>query len=173
MAYHANSDAILWFTGRIWPAIHERFPHWTLTLVGSDPPPRVRELSTRPGVEVTGTVPDVRPYYAEAVLAIVPLLTGGGTRLKILEALAAGVPVVSTTMGVEGLTVTPGKEVLIADTEADWLPACSSLADQGDLWRKLVTAGRRLAETRYDWDVLGKSLVTTYRHWLSEAETHP
>ena len=169
MAYHANSDAILWFTGRIWPAIHERFPHWTLTLVGSDPPPQVRALSERPGVEVTGTVPDVKPYYTEAVLAIVPLLTGGGTRLKILEALAAGVPVISTTIGVEGLTATPGQEVLIADSEADWLPACSSLADQGELWQKLVTAGRRLVETRYDWDVLGKSMVATYRQWLSDA----
>ena len=89
--------------------------------------------------------------------------------MKILEALAAGVPVISTTIGVEGLTVTPGQEVLIADSEADWLPACSSLADQGELWQKLVTAGRRLVETRYDWDVLGKSMVATYRQWLSDA----
>ena len=169
MAYHANSDAILWFTGRIWPAIHERFPHWTLTVVGSDPPPQVRALAGRPGVEVTGTVPDVKPYYTEAAMAIVPLLTGGGTRLKILEALAAGVPVVSTTLGIEGLAVTHGEEVLIADKEADWLPACCSLADQGALWQKLVTTGRRLVETRYDWDVLGKSMVTTYRQWLSDA----
>ena len=167
MAYHANSDAIQWFTDRVWPAIHQRFPQWTLTLVGSDPPPRVRALAARPGVEVTGTVPDVKPYYTEAILAIVPLLTGGGTRLKILEALAAGVPVVSTTLGVEGLAVTHGQEVLIVDREGDWLPACCELADQGALWQKLVTAGRRLVETRYDWDVLGKSMVSTYQNWLS------
>ncbi len=169
MAYHANSDAILRFTERIWPVIHERFPQWTLTVVGSDPPPQVRALSGQAGVEVTGTVPDVRPYYAEAILAIVPLLTGGGTRLKILEALAAGVPVISTSLGVEGLSITHGEEVLIADREADWLPACSSLGDQGELWQKLVANGRVLVESRYDWDVLGRSLVTTYRQWLSEA----
>ena len=172
MAYHANSDAIVWFTDRIWPAIHERYPHWTLTLVGSDPPPQVRALSERQGVEVTGTVPDVKPYYAEAILAIVPLLTGGGTRLKILEALAAGVPVVSTSLGIEGLTVTHGEEVLIADSEAEWLPACVSLADQGELWNKLVVAGRRLVECRYNWEILGKSLVDTYRQWVSEDNVH-
>jgi glycosyltransferase involved in cell wall biosynthesis len=167
MTYHANSDAIMWFADRVWPAMHERFPHWTLTVVGSDPPPHVRALAERPGIEVTGTVPDVKPYYAEAVLAIVPLFTGGGTRLKILESLAARVPVVSTSLGAEGLTITPGEEILIADNEGDWLPACSSLADQGELWQKLVTAGRRLVETRYDWEVLGKSMVDTYRQWLS------
>jgi glycosyltransferase involved in cell wall biosynthesis len=166
MAYHANSDAILTFTDRVWPAIHERFPQWTLTLVGSDPPPQVRALAERPGVEVTGTVPDVRPYYSEAALAIVPLLTGGGTRLKILEALAAGVPVVSTSLGVEGLSVHDGKEVLIADKESDWLPAASSLADQGALWQRLAVDGRRLVESRYDWDVLGKAMVEIYREWL-------
>ena len=171
MAYHANSDAIVQFTQRIWPAIHEQFPHWTLTLVGSDPLPQVRALAERPGVEVTGTVPDVKPYYSEAVLAIVPLLTGGGTRLKILEALAAGVPVVSTTVGAEGLEVTHGEEVLIADNEADWLAACCSLADQGELWHKLVAAGHRLVETSYDWNILGKSMVTTYRQWLAEARS--
>jgi glycosyltransferase involved in cell wall biosynthesis len=170
MAYHANSDAILTFTDRVWPAIRDRFPQWTLTLVGSDPPPQVRALAERPGVEVTGTVPDVRPYYSEAALAIVPLLTGGGTRLKILEALAAGVPVVSTSLGVEGLAVHHGQEVLIADNESDWLPACSSLADQGELWQKLVATGRRLVESRYDWDVLGKAMVDTYRDWLAAGE---
>lgn len=167
MAYHANRDAIVWFAGKIWPAIHERFPQWTLTIVGSDPPPPVRALSGQPGIEVTGTVPNVQPYYDEAILAIVPLVTGGGTRLKILEALAAGVPVVSTTIGMEGLSVRPGEEILIADSEADWLPACSSLADQGRLWRKLATAGRELAETRYDWEILGKPLVNLYSQWLS------
>jgi polysaccharide biosynthesis protein PslH len=166
MSYHANSDAILAFTDRIWPAIRERFPQWTLTLVGSDPPSQIRALAERPGVEVTGTVPDVRPYYSQAALAIVPLLTGGGTRLKILEALAAGVPVVSTSLGVEGLLVHHGQEVLIADNEADWLPACTSLAAQGELWHNLAATGRRLVESRYDWDVLGKSMLDTYREWL-------
>jgi glycosyltransferase involved in cell wall biosynthesis len=169
MAYHANSDAIVRFAQRIWPAIHERFPQWTLTVVGSDPSAGVRALSERPGVEVTGTVPDVKPYYSEAVLAIVPLLAGGGTRLKILEALAASVPVISTTVGVEGLHVSNGKEVLIADQEADWLPACSSLAGQSELWRQLASAGRRLVESRYDWDALGQSMVNILREWISEA----
>jgi len=167
MGYHANSDAAVWFAERVWPAIHESFPHWTMTIVGSDPTPQVRALAARSGIEVTGTVPDVKPYYNQAIFSVVPLMTGGGTRLKILEALAAGVPVISTSVGTEGLAVTHGNEVLIADHEADWLPACSSLADQGELWRNLVAAGRRLVETRYDWDILGQSLVALCRKWAS------
>ena len=168
MAYHANSDAISWFADRIWPPIHERFPHWILTIVGSDPPRHIRALAGRPAVEVTGTVPDVHPYYSEALLSVVPLLTGAGTRLKILESMAAGVPVVSTMLGIEGLTVVPGEEVLIADTQPEWLAACSSLADRGELWHKLSAAGRRLVESRYDWEVLGKTLVAIYRQWLAD-----
>ena len=172
MAYTANCDSVVWFTTRIWPAIYERFPQWTLTLVGSNPLPPVRALSGLPGVEVTGTVPDVKPYYNEAIVAIVPLLTGGGTRLKILEAFAAGVPVVSTALGAEGLPVADGQDFLLAGNQPqDWLTAFSSLADQGELWHKLVAAGREVIATRYDWDVLGRQLVETYRQWLSEASS--
>jgi glycosyltransferase involved in cell wall biosynthesis len=169
MAYHANGEAMLAFTDRIWPSIHERFPEWTLTIVGSDPPSAIRALAKHPKVEVTGTVPDVRPYYSEAVAVIVPLLTGGGTRLKILEALAARVPVVSSTLGMEGLDVTHGRQILIADDPGEWIAALSSLAPQGDLWHNLAASGRQLAESHYDWNVLGQTLMTTYRHWLSQA----
>ena len=93
MEYYPNVEAAIWFTRRIWPRIRERFPDWQLTLVGAKPTAAVLELRNEPKVEVTGTVPDVRPYYQDAVASIVPLHTGGGTRLKILEAMASGVPV--------------------------------------------------------------------------------
>jgi glycosyltransferase involved in cell wall biosynthesis len=163
MSYHANIEGAVWFTREIWPEIRRRYPDWKLTLVGSSPAPAVLALKSE-SIEVTGTVPSVAPYYEDALAAIVPLRTGGGTRLKILEAMAAGVPVISTTLGAEGLAVTPGEDILIADRVESWMEALASLHDAR--WTGLATAGRRLVESRYDWQVLGKSLFETYRDWL-------
>jgi len=167
MRYHGNVEAAVWFARSVWPRIRERFPAWRLTLAGYDPAPAVLALRGAENVEVTGTVEDLRPYYGEALAAIVPVRTGGGTRLKILEAMAAGVPVVSTTLGAEGLAVSPGRHLLIADREEDWLRQLSALAPQGDLWNGLVAAGRDLVRSRYDWEILGAALYETYSHWLN------
>ena len=171
MAYHANIEAAVTFARQIWPAIRERLPGCVLTLVGANPDPAVVALGEIPGVEVTGTVPDVRPYYQEAVAAIVPLRTGSGTRLKILEAMAAGVPVVSTAAGAEGLAVVPGKNILIvdADDSAAWGEALASLAAEESRREALTTAAFALVRARYDWRTLGESLCNTYRQWLEEA----
>lgn len=166
--YHPNIEAAVWFARRVWPRVSASFPHWRLTLVGCHPSPAVRELAEIPGVEVTGTVADVRPYYREAVAAIVPLLTGSGTRLKILEGMAAGVPVVSSSLGAEGLAVSPGNDVLIADGEDAWLPALSSLAADSTRWDALSAAGSQLVRARYDWRVLGERLYQTYARWLKD-----
>jgi glycosyltransferase involved in cell wall biosynthesis len=167
MRYHGNVEAAVLFAHSVWPWIRERFPAWRLTLVGHDPAPAVLALRGQENVEVTGTVEDVRPYYGEALAAIVPLRTGGGTRLKILEAMAAGVPVVSTTLGAEGLAVSPGRHLLIADSGEDWLRQLSALSLQGGLWNGLVTAGRDLVRSRYDWEILGAALYENYSHWLN------
>lgn len=116
---------------------------------------------------MTGTVPDVRPYYRDAVASIVPLHTGGGTRLKILEAMASGVPVVSTSLGAEGLAVTPGKDIAIVDDEAGWLPALEALAAQSGLWNERASAGLELVRAHYDWSILGEQLYEAYRSWLA------
>jgi glycosyltransferase involved in cell wall biosynthesis len=166
MSYHANVKAAVDFTHNVWPGIRERFPGWRLTLAGLDPAPAVLALRGEANVEVTGTVADIRPYYGEAIAAIVPVRTGGGTRLKILEAMAAGVPVVSTPLGAEGLAVSPGVDILIAEKDADWLPQLTALSTQGDLWNRLAEAGRRLVTSRYDWEILGQSLFETYCHWF-------
>jgi polysaccharide biosynthesis protein PslH len=135
-------------------------------LVGLDPTPVVRALHGSGNIEVTGTVPDVRPYYAEAVAALVPLRVGGGTRLKILEAMAAGVPVISTALGAEGLAVSPGRDLLIADRDEDWLAHLQTLVQNSGMRRELVAAGRALVCERYDWQVLGRTLYETYAEWL-------
>jgi glycosyltransferase involved in cell wall biosynthesis len=172
MSYHANSDAALFFAHEIWPAIHARFPEWTFTIAGSNPPDALRAIHAKNGIEVTGTVADVRPYYREAVAALVPLRVGAGTRLKILEAMAAGVPVISTSLGAEGLAVSPGKDLLIANAPDEWLPKLQAISVDANLWNSLSSAGRALVESRYDWDFVGKRLYDTYAEWLGGIQPH-
>jgi glycosyltransferase involved in cell wall biosynthesis len=169
MDYHANIDAAVWFTQQIWPAIRARFPQLGLALVGSKPVAQVRQLGEVPGVEVTGTVPDVRPYYGRALAAIVPIRVGGGTRLKILEAMAAGVPVISTELGSEGLHVHPGTDILVAGSAPEWIAALEQL-ENSEYRARLAASARELVRTRYDWDALGKLLFATYCEWLGLAD---
>jgi len=159
MDYHANVEAAAWFAAEAWPAIHEAAPGTVLTIVGRNPAPAVRELAARPGIEVTGTVAEVIPYYHEALVAVVPLRVGGGTRIKILEAMAAGVPVVSTTLGAEGLAAQPGEHYLLADTGRDLAAAVTAVLRDGPLGRRLTEAARELVRRRYDWAPLGDRLA--------------
>ena len=101
MDYHANVDGIVSFARSVWPKLSKLLPQTKLTIAGRNPTAEVRKLTELPAVEVTGTVEDMRPYYREALVSIVPLNVGGGSRLKICEAMAAGVPVVSTRLGAE------------------------------------------------------------------------
>jgi glycosyltransferase involved in cell wall biosynthesis len=162
MDYHANIDGAVNFAREVWPRLRERRPELVFTIVGKDPTPEVRDLAQIPGIEVTGTVDDVRPFYREAIAAVVPLNVGGGSRLKILEAMAAGVPVVSTTLGAEGLEVQHDENILIADTNEQFLEAIISLVTIKARHNQLVVAGRALVSRRYDWSSLGASLFSIY-----------
>jgi glycosyltransferase involved in cell wall biosynthesis len=147
--------------------VRARRPELIFTIVGKDPSAQVRELAQLPGVEVTGTVTDVRPFYREAVAAVVPLNVGGGSRLKILEAMAAGVPVVSTTLGAEGLEVRHNKNILIADANKQLAEAIINLTENEAQRRELSDAGRALVASRYDWSSLGAALFRAYEELLS------
>jgi polysaccharide biosynthesis protein PslH len=157
MDYHANIDGALWFVQQVWPGLHRRFPHLRFAIVGRNPTAEVRGLASA-GVIVTGTVPDVRPFYADALAVVVPLRIGSGTRLKILEAMAAGVPVVSTRLGAEGLDVEDGREILLADTAADIIAAVDRLAADPELRGQLAGNARALVRRCYDWSILGEQL---------------
>jgi glycosyltransferase involved in cell wall biosynthesis len=167
MDYHANIDGALNFAREVWPQVRERQPNLVFTIVGRDPPPEVRELERMPGIEVTGTVADVRPYYREALVAVVPLNVGGGSRLKILEAMAAGTPVVSTTLGAEGLEVRSGENILIADRKEQLVAAILSVVENESQRRGLQAGGRALISDRYDWSRLGLSLFAAYEELLA------
>ena len=136
-------------------------------IVGSRPAPEVMGLANEAGIVVTGTVEDVRPYYRKAALVVVPLRVGSGTRLKVLEAMAAGVPVISTRLGAEGLAVTHGKDILIAETPAEMADAAASLQPSNQRWNELAANGLRLVQTQYEWSVVGKKLVDIHAGLLA------
>jgi glycosyltransferase involved in cell wall biosynthesis len=166
MDYHANIEGVVKFAREVWPRLRSRQPNLVFTIVGRDPSREVRELAQTPGIEVTGTVDDVRPFYRNAVASVVPLNVGGGSRLKILEAMAAGVPIVSTTLGAEGLNVQHGKNILIADTNEQQIEAIVRLIENEEQQKQLVDGGHALVSSHYDWSRLGALLFQTYEELL-------
>jgi glycosyltransferase involved in cell wall biosynthesis len=158
MDYHANIDAAVHFVKTTWPLIRGRRPELRLVIVGAQPPESIRSLASDT-VVVTGTVEDVRPYYQSALVSIVPLRVGGGTRLKVLEAMAAGTPVVSTSLGAEGLDATDGKDILIADAPEGMAAAVASMRPDSPQRAAIVDNARHLVRTKYDWSVVGEILL--------------
>jgi sugar transferase (PEP-CTERM/EpsH1 system associated) len=151
MDWYPNEDAILYFTDRILPAIRREMPEVSMAVVGRNPTPRLRAVAEAAGIRVTGTVDDVRPYVADAAVYVVPLRVGGGTRLKIFEALAMAKAVVSTSVGAEGLPLTSGEHFLRADEPAEFAASVVRLLRAPELRRRIGRAGRALIEGRYAW----------------------
>ncbi len=158
MEYHANVDAVCWFARHVWPQIQDQQPPLRFVIAGRKPAPAVRSLATLPGVVVTGMVDDVRPYYRNALAMVVPLRIGSGTRLKILEAMAAGVPVVSTVLGAEGLAVTDDVDILLADSPVAMTNAIRALLDSPERRQRIAEAAAKLVRQHYDWRILGARL---------------
>ena len=143
MTYHPNEDAALYFCQEILPLVRRELDGAiTLDIVGKGPSQRVRDLAEADRVTVAGGVPAVEPHYATADFVVVPIRYGGGTRIKILEALALGRPVVSTTIGAEGLDLRDGTDILLADTPTDFAQHCVALARDPDLRTRLADSGR-------------------------------
>jgi polysaccharide biosynthesis protein PslH len=167
MDYHSNSDAVIWFSQKIWPVIARDHANIQFAIVGRRPNPQVRALASD-RVEVTGTVDDVRPYYASAIAAVVPLRTGSGTRLKILESMAAGVPVVSTTLGAEGIEAEDGVNILLANSEREIAAAISRLIDSAETRHRIAAAGRELVKNSYEWSAIGERLYRIHSNLAQE-----
>lgn len=158
MDWLPNQDAMLFFVREILPLIRRTEPSVTLSIVGRGPTPAVVQLGDEYGVQVTGTVDDVRSHMAEAAVYIVPLRIGGGTRLKIFEAMSMGKAVVSTTVGAEGLPLEPGTHVLVGDTTEAFADAVVRLVRDPGLRATLGAAAHRLVAERYDWSAVAGSL---------------
>lgn len=155
LSYDANLDAMVHFVAAIMPRIVAARPATRLRITGRASPEQWASLPACANVERTGFVPDVRPLIAGASAEVVPLRKGSGTRLKVLEALALGTPVVSTTKGVEGLALRHGHELLVADTPSDFAAATLLLLEQPGLRAHLAATGRSVVRERYDWRVIG------------------
>ena len=158
MDWLPNEDAMLYFCREILPCIRREEPDATLSIVGRSPSAAVAALAKQDGVIVTGRVDDVRPYVRNAAVYLVPLRIGGGTRLKIFEAMAMGKAIVSTTVGAEGLPVKHGEHVWLADNPQAFARAVVSLMRDDDRRRQLEAAARKLVLERYDWSAVAGRL---------------
>jgi glycosyltransferase involved in cell wall biosynthesis len=172
MDWYPNEDAILHFSAAILPRIRAQVPDVTVTVVGRNPSAHLRAVAERAGIVVTGTVDDVRPYLDEAAVCVVPLRACGGTRLKIFEAFAMGKAVVSTTVGAEGLAVTPERDISIADEPDQFAQAVITLLHQPARRHALGQAGRMLVETTYSWEQVASEFDAYCQSVLARAGTH-
>jgi sugar transferase (PEP-CTERM/EpsH1 system associated) len=163
MDYWPNVDAVQWFAAEVFPALRERFANLKFYIVGARPAPAVQELAKLPGVVVTGTVPDVRPYIAHAAVSVAPLRIARGIQNKVLEAMAMATPVVVSPQALEGIDAVPGSELVLAEDAAAFVDAVSTLlAGQDSAAAAIGAAARAKVQRRYSWSsnlaCIGESL---------------
>ncbi len=161
MDYRPNVEGVCWFAEKIMPALRERIPSAIFQIVGRNPAKPVRALADRADVEVTGSVPDVRPYLAGASLAVCPLLTARGLQNKVLEAMAAGLCVIGSAQAMEGLDVELGADALVAQSPQEWVQQIGRAIEDEDFRTRIGQAARRRILADYNWARRLEPLVET------------
>lgn len=173
MNMYANRDAVLYFLEHIWQRIRAEIPGLRFYAVGQDPPPELHKIAEKDiGVVVTGYVDDIRPYVTRSSVYVVPLRVGGGTRLKILDAMAMGKAIVSTTIGAEGIHATDGISIILADNPEDFAARVVTILRSHDLRQSLGREARKLVESEYSWSTVGKRLQDAYEDVLDRARAN-
>ncbi len=170
LTYSANLDAMQYFLGEVFPLVKARRPNARVLITGNTEGVDLSTLPEADGFEFTGYVDDIRPVVARSQASIVPLRLGGGTRLKVLESLALGTPVISTSKGAEGLDLTPGRDYLAADTPQSFADAILEVLENPMLAGSLSCRGREAVEARYDWTMIGQKLDAFLRQALPGSE---
>jgi polysaccharide biosynthesis protein PslH len=169
MNMFANKDAVMYFLADVWPLIRQSAPETTFYAVGQDPPKELLLVAQQdPNVVVTGFVDDVRPFVREAAVYVVPLRVGGGTRLKVLDAMAMGKALVSTSIGCEGIDARPDEHLVTADSPDAFAAATLGLLANPERRRALGRAARGLVERRYAWRVIGDQLIDAYQGAMAQ-----
>lgn len=163
--YPPNADGIRWFLNEVFPTVRQYVPDATLTIIGKSPPPDFLKLAEQApdAIKITGYVADLVPCMEQSAVMVVPVRAGGGMRVRILEAFAYAMPVITTTIGLEGIMAEIGQDVLVADTAADFANRTIDLLKDSSLQERLSSQGRRLAETRYDWKVVLSAMDSIYK----------
>ena len=165
LSYKPNIDGAIHFIKEIWPRIADANPQARCKIIGGSPPPQLVALAG-PRVEFTGFVPDLRPHLAAAAAVVVPLRFGGGTRLKIVEAMAMRKAIVSTKLGAEGIEAVPGRDLLIEDQPEAFANAVNRLLAEPGLAARIGNSARQLSEARYAWSGAAQTLESFYRQIL-------
>jgi sugar transferase (PEP-CTERM/EpsH1 system associated) len=163
MDFRPNIDAALWFGQQVLPLIQAKRPQTTFAIVGQRPHPRLDVLRDNPNITITGYVDEVRPYFAGTTVYVVPLRVGGGTRLKLLEAMAMRKAIVSTTVGAEGFPVVNGQELILADEPDSFAREVLNLLDNPSRRMRLGAAGKAFAKANYGWHTLVPQLEKVYQ----------
>jgi len=166
MSYHANMTMAMYLMNEIMPLVWAKQPDVKLLIVGKDPPASIRALADHPAVTVTGTVQDLRPYLQRASLSVVPLLYGAGIQNKVLEAMASGTPVVATPQAVLALDAGPDRDVLVAQTPAEFAEKIVHLINNPELRNQIGSAGRRYVENNHQWAKIAERLEGVYHEVL-------
>ncbi len=166
LSYYPNADGVLYFLRHCWPKIRNRIPNAQFYVVGSSPPDSIHQYHEKDGIVVTGRVPDIQPYIEQANVYIVPLRVGGGIRLKILEAMASGRAIVSTSTGCEGLDGQHQEHLMISDMPDDFTTSIIELLGNSEKRNHLRQNARKLIERVYDWDKVVHDQVERYKKWL-------
>jgi glycosyltransferase involved in cell wall biosynthesis len=161
--YEPNLDAARWLADDIFPLIRLDFPDMELLIVGDHPPEDVLSLTSQPGISVIGPVEDIRPYLRQALVFLAPVRTGSGTRQKILDAMAMGLPVVSTSVGCEGLEAADGESICLAETPDEFRKKVRRLVRDPEFRSRLALGGRRLVEERYSRRAAVDKLAALFR----------
>jgi glycosyltransferase involved in cell wall biosynthesis len=162
MDFRPNVDAVLWFVRSVLPVIRQQIPEVRFWIVGKDPHPRLAPLTSDPSVVLTGWVRDVRPYIAGAAVYVIPLRIGGGTRLKVLEAMAVGKAIVSTGLGCEGFDLEHDRHLVVADTPEQFAAATLALLEDPERRKRLGKTARHFAAANYDWRAIVPELERVY-----------
>jgi len=162
---------MLWFAREVWPIVARQEPEARLVIIGRRPPAEVEALAEDPRIEVTGYVEDPTPYLADTAAFLVPLHAGAGMRVKIMDAWSWGTPVVTTTLGAEGIDVTDGEDALVADDVQGYAAAVLRLLREPALRQRLRENGHRQAQTAYNWEIRYKEWDRIYSEVLREQAT--